>query len=205
MNAVIPGTSLALHPEHFPDPENDLPADGPATAVFAGGCFWCVEAVYLNLDGVRSVTSGYAGGDASSANYKAVCTGKTGHAEVIRIDYDSRAIDYGQLLKVFFSVAHDPTQKDRQGNDQGPQYRSAIFYQSEAEKRVAADYIQQLEKAQAFTAPVVTTLEPLTAFFAAEDVHQNFAANHPDQPYVTHVAQPKVANLHRAFPDKLKG
>ncbi len=128
MNAVIPGTSLAIHPEQFPDVAENLPANGITKAVLGGGCFWCVEAVYLNLEGVNAVVSGYAGGHAARANYEAVCTGTTGHAEVIEVEYDSAVISFGELLKVFFSVAHDPTQKDRQGNDRGTQYRSAIFF-----------------------------------------------------------------------------
>ena len=205
MSAVIPGTSLAIHPERFPDPVDDLPTGGIQKAVLAGGCFWCVEAVYLNLDGVLGVTSGYAGGHAARANYEAVCTGTTGHAEVVEIDYDSKVISYGQLLKVFFSVAHDPTQKDRQGNDRGTQYRSAIFYQSPEENAVADAYIQQLDNAGAFTAPIVTTLEPLDAFFPGEAYHQNFARRNPQQGYIRAVAQPKVEKLIQSFPDKLKG
>ncbi len=205
MSAVIPGTSLAIHPERFPEPVDDLPTDGIQKAVLAGGCFWCVEAVYLNLDGVLGVTSGYAGGHAARANYEAVCTGTTGHAEVVEIEYDSKVISYGQLLKVFFSVAHDPTQKDRQGNDRGTQYRSAIFYQSPEEKAVAQAYIHQLENAGAFTATIVTTLEPLETFFRGEDYHQNFASHNPNQGYIVHVARPKVEKLIHAFPDLLKG
>jgi len=173
MTAVIPGTSLAIHPERFPDPVDDLPTDGIQKAILAGGCFWCVEAVYLNLDGVLAVTSGYAGGHA-------------------------------QLLKVFFSVAHDPTQKDRQGNDRGTQYRSAIFYQSPEEKAVAEAYIHQLDNAGAFTAPIVTTLESLETFYRGEDYHQNFASHNPNQGYIVHVAKPKVEKLIHAFPDLLK-
>ena len=161
MKAVIPGTSLAIHPDRFPDPVEDVPTDQDAgRAVLAGGCFWCVEAVYQPLDGVQSVVSGYAGGDAASANYEAVCSGRTGHAEVVEVRYDPRRISFGALLKLFFAVAHDPTQKDRQGNDRGPQYRSAIFPVDEAQRKVAEDYIQQLNNAGAFTAPIVTTLEP---------------------------------------------
>jgi len=204
MNAVIPGTSLAIHPENFPNPLKDLPANGSAKAVLAGGCFWCVEAVYLNLEGVRSVVSGYAGGHASRANYQAVCTGTTGHAEVIEVEYDSTVISFGELLKVFFSIAHDPTQKDQQGNDRGTQYRSAIFYSDDAEKAVAEAYIEQLNEAGAFITPIVTTLEPLDVFYRAEDYHQDFARRNPNQGYVTHVAKPKVEKLIHAFPDKLK-
>ena len=206
MKAVIPGTSLAIHPDRFPDPVEDVPTDQDAgRAVLAGGCFWCVEAVYQPLDGVQSVVSGYAGGDAASANYEAVCSGRTGHAEVVEVRYDPRRISFGALLKLFFAVAHDPTQKDRQGNDRGTQYRSAIFYQSPEENAVADAYIQQLDNAGAFTAPIVTTLEPLETFSRGEDYHQNFASHNPNQGYIVHVARPKVEKLIHAFPDLLKG
>ncbi|WP_031227061.1 peptide-methionine (S)-S-oxide reductase MsrA [Alcanivorax sp. P2S70] len=204
-NPVIPGTTLAIHPERFPDAAIDLPANGRQKAVLGGGCFWCVEAVYLNLEGVHTVVSGYAGGDPDKASYEAVCSGTSGHAEVVEIDYDSTVISYGELLKVFFSVAHDPTQKDRQGNDRGPQYRSSIFTANDEEKRVAEAYIQQLDNAGAFTAPIVTTLEPLDAFFPGEAYHQNFARRNPQQGYIRAVAQPKVEKLIQSFPDKLKG
>lgn len=205
MKAVIPGTSLAIHPDRFPDPVEDVPTDQDVgRAVLAGGCFWCVEAVYQPLDGVQSVVSGYAGGDAESANYEAVCSGRTGHAEVVEVRYDPHRISYGALLKLFFAVAHDPTQKDRQGNDRGPQYRSAIFPVDEAQRKVAEDYIQQLNNAGAFTAPIVTTLEPGHPFHPAEDYHQDFARRNPNQPYITHVAKPKLEKLHAAFPELLK-
>ena len=205
MKAVIPGTSLAIHPDRFPDPVEDVPTDQDAgRAVLAGGCFWCVEAVYQPLDGVQSVVSGYAGGDAASANYEAVCSGRTGHAEVVEVRYDPHRISYGALLKLFFAVAHDPTQKDRQGNDRGPQYRSAIFPVDEAQRKVAEDYIQQLNNAGAFTAPIVTTLEPGHPFHPAEDYHQDSARRNPNQPYITHVAKPKLEKLHAAFPEMLK-
>ncbi len=205
MKAVIPGTSLAIHPDRFPDPVEDVPTEQDAgRAVLAGGCFWCVEAVYQPLDGVQSVVSGYAGGDADSAHYEAVCSGRTGHAEVVEVRYDPSRISFGALLKLFFAVAHDPTQKDRQGNDRGPQYRSAIFPVDEAQQKVAADYIQQLNNAGAFTAPIVTTLEPGHPFHEAEDYHQDFARRNPNQPYITHVARPKLEKLHAAFPEMLK-
>ena len=205
MKAVIPGTSLAIHPDRFPDPVEDVPADQDAgRAVLAGGCFWCVEAVYQPLDGVTSVISGYAGGDAANANYESVCGGRTGHAEVVEVRYDPHRISFGALLKLFFAVAHDPTQKDRQGNDRGPQYRSAIFPVDEAQRTVAEAYIQQLNNAGAFTAPIVTTLEPGHPFYAAEDYHQDFARRNPNQPYITHVAKPKLEKLHAAFPELLK-
>lgn len=188
----------------LPDPEIDLPpSDAPTEAVLAGGCFWCTEAVFLALDGVTEVRSGYAGGSADTANYEAVCSGRSGHAEAIQIRYRPGTISYGQLLKVFFQVAHDPTQLNRQGNDSGTQYRSALFYADEDQRRVAAAYIDQLNAAGAFGARIVTTLEPLEAFYAAEGYHQNFAANNPAQPYVCLVAQPKLDKLRQAFPDKL--
>lgn len=205
MKAVIPGTSLAIHPDRFPDPVEDVPTDQDVgRAVLAGGCFWCVEAVYQPLDGVQSVVSGYAGGDAESANYEAVCSGRTGHAEVVEVRYDPHRISFGALLKLFFAVAHDPTQQDRQGNDRGPQYRSAIFPVDDAQRKVAEDYIQQLGNAGAFTAPIVTTLEPGHPFHPAEDYHQDFARRNPNQPYITHVAKPKLEKLHAAFPELLK-
>jgi peptide-methionine (S)-S-oxide reductase len=205
MSAVIPGTSLALHPDRFPDPADDLPADRDAgRAVLAGGCFWCVEAVYDALDGVDSVVSGYIGGDADTATYEAVCGGHTGHAEAVEVRYDPRKVRFGELLKLFFSVAHDPTQRDRQGNDRGPQYRSAIFPVDDDQERVARAYIKQLESAGAFTAPIVTTLESGHVFFPAEDYHQDFARRNPRQPYIQHVAKPKLDKLHAAFPDMLK-
>lgn len=189
----------------FPDPARDLPLrDAPAVAVLAGGCFWCTEAVYRQLDGVESVESGYAGGTAESANYTAVCTGRTGHAEAIRIAYDPRSLSYGQLLKVFFSAAHDPTQLNRQGNDRGPQYRSAIFFAEEEERAVAAAYIAQLDAARVLEAPIVTTLEPLQTFFPAESYHQDYAARNPAQPYIAAVSTPKVEKVRSLFADRLK-
>ena len=146
-----------------------------------------------------------SGGHAARANYEAVCTGTTGHAEVIEVEYDSTVISFGELLKVFFSVAHDPTQKDRQGNDRGTQYRSAIFYHDDTEKAVAEAYIQQLNNAGAFIAPIATTVEPLDAFYRAEDYHQDFARRNPNQGYITHIAKPKVEKLIQAFPDKQIG
>src|SRR6476646_6178742 len=156
----------------------DIPGIGlrvAPNAVLAGGCFWCTEAVFRRLRGVEEVVPGYAGGAADVANYKAVCSGRTGHAEVIRISYDPKQVSYGQLLKVFFSVAHDPTQKDRQGNDVGTQYRSAIFPADDAQRRVAQAYMEQLERAKVFNGPLATTIEPLEAFFLAESYHHNYA------------------------------
>ena len=187
-------------PSTFPDPLIDLPADSPEpVAVLGGGCFWCVEAVYQQLDGVLEVVSGYAGGSASTANYEAVCTGTTGHAEVVQVRYDPARISFGQILKVFFSVAHDPTQLNRQGPDRGTQYRSVIFYANEQERAVAAAYIDQLNQARLFDQPIVTTLEPLVQFFPAERYHQNYARTYPDQPYVAYYALPKAAKARKYF------
>lgn len=202
----IPGAALTVTPDRFPDPIRDLEPTGPGprTAVLAGGCFWCVEAVYRQLDGVLEVVSGYAGGTAETADYKTVCTGTTDHAEAVRVTYDPTRIGYGELLKVFFSVAHDPTQLDRQGNDRGRQYRSAVFYADETERSVTVAYIRQLDEAGVFGAPIVTRLEPLEAFYEAETYHQNYAEIHPDQPYIASVATPKVAKLRRHYGDRLK-
>jgi peptide-methionine (S)-S-oxide reductase len=192
----------------FPDPKVDIPPSREpgteATAVLAGGCFWCVEAVYLQLEGVVKVVSGYAGGTADTANYEAVCRGTTNHAEAVLIKYDPSRITYGQILKVFFWIAHDPTELNRQGNDVGRQYRSAIFYAGKQQKDVAAGYIRQLDAARVFPRPIVTTLEPLETFYEAEAYHQNYAARNPAQPYVAFAAAPKVEKLRSKLPDKLK-
>jgi len=192
--------SLNIDPRDFPDPIEDLPRQGEAAAaVLAGGCFWCTEAVYRLLDGVLDVRPGYAGGSAETANYEAVCTGRTGHAEAIEVRYDPRRLSYGQLLKVFFSVAHDPTQVDRQGNDIGPQYRSAIFYANDDERRVADAYIRQLDAAGIYDAPIATRLEPLDRFYPAEDYHHRYAERYPNQPYIRAVALPKVEKFKQSF------
>ncbi|HUU33469.1 MAG TPA: peptide-methionine (S)-S-oxide reductase MsrA [Vicinamibacterales bacterium] len=190
----------------IPDPELDLVPGraAPQVAVLAGGCFWCTEAVFLPLDGVQAVASGYIGGASETANYQAVCSGTTGHAEAIQITYDPAAITFGQLLKVFFSVAHDPTQLNRQGGDRGTQYRSAIFPVDAEQRAVAEAYIAQLDAAGIFPAPVVTTVEPAGPFHMAESHHQNFAGRNPAQPYVAAVALPKVDKLEKYFGDKLK-
>jgi peptide-methionine (S)-S-oxide reductase len=192
---------------HFPDPAVDAApgAANPAVAVLAGGCFWCTEAVFLPLDGVQSVVSGYIGGEPDTANYQAVCSGTTGHAEAIQVTFDPAAISFGQLLKVFFAVAHDPTQLNRQGGDRGTQYRSAIFPVDAEQRAVAEAYVSQLNAAGAYPSPVVTTVETAGPFFPAEAYHQNFAARNPAQPYVAAVAQPKVDKLERYFGERLKG
>ena len=190
-----------------PDPKVDAPLAGkPATAkaVFAGGCFWGVEAVFEHLKGVRAVRSGYAGGSAASATYDEVSSGRTAHAEVVEVTYDPSAISYGQLLKVFFAVAHDPTQKDRQGNDVGTQYRSAVFPMDAAQRGVADAYIRQLDASDAFAGPIATTVEPLEAFFLAESYHHNYAELNPGQGYIQVVSMPKVGKLEHYFADKLK-
>jgi len=194
-----------VSPERFPDPALDAaPATGEQTAVLAGGCFWCVEAVYLQLDGVSSVKSGYAGGSADTADYETVCTGTTGHAEAVEIRFDPAKLSYGKLLKVFFSIAHDPTTRDRQGADVGRQYRSAIFYANDEQKRVAEAYIKQLDAAKVFDRPIVTELSPLDRFFEAETYHQNYAARNPGQPYIAYTAAPKVEKVRKYYADQLK-
>ncbi|HEY4845496.1 MAG TPA: peptide-methionine (S)-S-oxide reductase MsrA [Candidatus Dormibacteraeota bacterium] len=190
-----------VSPEEFPDPIADAAlADKPgqSRAILAGGCFWCVEAVYKNLDGVLTVKSGYAGGTAETADYETVSTGTTDHAESVEVLYDPSRISYGQILKVFFAIAHDPTQRDRQGPDTGRQYRSAIFYADDEQKRVAEAYIDQLNKARVFDQPIVTQVGPLKAFFEAETYHQDYAARNPSNPYIVVNAQPKVGKL-RAY------
>jgi peptide-methionine (S)-S-oxide reductase len=200
------GGGLLVSPDRFPDPAVDAPATtGEQVAVLAGGCFWCVEAVYRQLDGVRDVLSGYAGGTADTARYETVCGGSTDHAEAVLIRFDPGRISYGQLLKVFFSVAHDPTQRNRQGPDTGRQYRSAIFCADDQQKHVAEAYIEQLNRAGVFRAPIVTEVKPLEQFYQAEAYHQDYAARHPAQPYIAFQAAPKVAKLRAYFPDRVAG
>jgi peptide-methionine (S)-S-oxide reductase len=178
---------------------------GRETAVISGGCFWGVQAVFQHVKGVVSATSGYAGGSAKDAQYETVSTGETGHAESVEIVYDPSQITYGELLRVFFSVAHDPTQLNRQGPDQGTQYRSAIFYKGEEQKRIAEAYIAQLEQAKVFSHRIVTQIVPLQGFYPAEAYHQNYATLHPNQPYIMFNDAPKVANLKQEFPDIYTG
>jgi peptide-methionine (S)-S-oxide reductase len=188
----------------LPDPAVDTPlakTSGTATAVLAAGCFWGVEAVYEHIKGVKDVVSGYSGGTADTAQYETVSTGTTGHAEAVRIKYDPSQITYGQILKVYFSVVHDPTQLNRQGPDVGTQYRSAIFHADDEQKRVAQAYIAQLQAAKAYARPIVTQVVPLKAFYPAEAYHQDFAARNPTYPYIVVHDLPKVANLQKQFPD----
>lgn len=187
----------------IPDPAVDIPlaaAKGEQTAVLAGGCFWGIEAVFEHVKGVRRVTSGYSGGDADEARYELVSAGRTGHAESVRITYDPSQITYGHLLKVFFAVAHDPTELDRQGPDTGKQYRSAIFYSNDEQKRVALAYIDQLSRAKVFERPIVTQVAALQSFYEAEAYHQDYALHHPNDTYIVVHDLPKVANLRRQFP-----
>jgi peptide-methionine (S)-S-oxide reductase len=191
-----------------PSPVVDSPlatASSRQTAVIAGGCFWGIQAVFQHVKGVVTATSGYAGGSAKTAEYETVSTGETGHAESVQITYDPSKITYGELLRVFFSVAHDPTQLNRQGPDSGTQYRSAIFYTNDEQKKIAEAYIAQLDKAKTFPRPIVTQVTPLKGFYTAESYHQNYASEHPDNPYIMFNDAPKVANLKQQFPDLYTG
>lgn len=188
----------------IPDPTIDAPlakTKGEETAVLAGGCFWGVEAVFENVKGVNDVKSGYSGGSAAAADYRKVSSGTTGHAEAVQITFDPSQISYGQLLKVFFAVAHDPTQLNRQGPDSGTQYRSAIFYGNDEQKRIAEAYIDQLNKAKVFNGKIVTQVTKLDSFHDAEDYHQNYLVNNPDQPYIVIHDMPKLANLKKYLPE----
>jgi peptide-methionine (S)-S-oxide reductase len=177
---------------------------GMKTAVFAGGCFWGTEAVFEHLKGVSNVVSGYSGGTAATANYEAVGSGLTGHAESIRITYDPAQISYEKLLEIYFYVAHDPTQLNRQGPDRGTQYRSAIFFTNIEQQQIAAAYIERLNQTKSFSKPVVTQLVPLESFYAAEDYHQDFIVHNPNYPYVVAHDLPKLAQLRKQFPDIYK-
>jgi peptide-methionine (S)-S-oxide reductase len=190
-----------------PPPAADVaatPGEHRAIAVVAGGCFWGVDAVFKHVKGVVQVVSGYAGGEKSTARYEVVETGKTGHAESVQIAYDPAQVSYGKLLQVFFSVAHDPTQLNRQGPDWGTQYRSAIFYSSSDQKRVAEAYIAQLDQAGAFKHKIATQVTPLAGFYAAEDYHQNYLERNPDNPYIIYNDLPKLERLKKQFPDLYK-
>jgi len=196
---------LAVAGSAVPAPAVDIPAasvQGPQTAVFAGGCFWGVEAVFRHVKGVSKAVSGYAGGSFKTADYERVSTGSTGHAESVEVTYDPAQVSYGELLRIFFSVAHDPTQLNRQGPDYGTQYRSAIFYASDEQKRVAQAYIAQLGQAKAYPSAIVTQVVALPAFYAAEAYHQNYLALHPTQPYIVMHDLPKLAQLKQQFPDR---
>ncbi len=181
-------------------------APGPAqTAVLAGGCFWGVQGVFEHVRGVQKVIAGYAGGERSTANYETVSSGTTGHAESVRITFDPAAISYGQILQIAFSVVHDPTQLNRQGPDVGTQYRSAIFYADDNQKRIAEGYISQLDQSHAFARPIVTRVERLTGFYPAEGYHQDYLIHNPNQPYIVIYDIPKIANFRRTFPELYSG
>jgi len=188
----------------LPAPAMDTPATtqaGSDTAVFAGGCFWGVQAVFQHTRGVLNAVSGYAGGDKASASYSLIGTGRTGHAESVQISYDPKQISYGKLLQIYFSVAHDPTTLNYQGPDHGTQYRSAIFYQNASQKQVAERYMAQLDAAKVFPGKIVTQLTPLTAFYPAEAYHQDYATLNPNQPYIARFDRPKIANLKALMPE----
>jgi len=184
--------SLTIDPWSFPAAEFDPKGEGEKSIVLGGGCFWCVEAVFKELDGVTDVRPGYAGDSAATADYKTVCSGRTEHAEVVEVVYDAGRIGLGEILRVFFAIAHDPTQVDRQGHDVGRQYRSVIFYADETQRRVAESYMDQIERAGVFDAPLATELVPLEAFFVAEDYHHDYPARNPDQPYVRALVELKI-------------
>ena len=199
--------SLAAEPAvTIPPPAQDAaaPADGTQTVVLAGGCFWGVQAVFEYTKGVVSAVSGYSGGAKETAHYEMVGTERTGHAESVQVTYDPRQISYGKILQIYFSVAHNPTELNYQGPDEGPSYRSAIFYANDEQKRIAEAYIAQLDSAHAFKAPIVTKLEPLKGFYPAEDYHQDFLVLHPSYPYIVINDQPKVANLKRLFAEQYR-
>lgn len=201
--AISPVFLSAKASKPFPDAAVDSPASqesGPQTAVFAGGCFWGVEAVFDHLKGVTDAVSGFSGGNAKTAHYETVSMGDTGHAESVKVTYDPAQITYGQLLKVFFAVAHDPTELNRQGPDTGTQYRSAIFYVNDEQKRIAEAYIRQLDDAKVFSRPIVTQVVPLIGFYAAEAYHQKFVARNPMYPYVVYNDLPKLNHLKKAYP-----
>jgi len=197
------GSPRAAERVPFPDPAVDAPltkVPAQETAVFAGGCFWGIEAVFQHLKGVKGAESGYSGGTAKTAKYDVVSGGDSGHAESVQVTYDRSQISYGQLLKIFFAVAHDPTQLNRQGPDVGPQYRSVIFYKGDEQKRVAEAYVSQLREAHVFLRKIVTQIVPLDTFYQAEDYHQDYASKNPFEPYIMMYDAPKVAFLKREFP-----
>lgn len=188
----------------LPDPKADEPlatARGSEAVVLAGGCFWGIQAVFEHVKGVTKATAGYSGGRVKNPSYEEVSSGTTGHAESVEVVYDPSKVTFGQLLKIFFSVAHNPTELNRQGPDYGTQYRSAIFYENSDQERIAKAYVAQLTDARAFSSPIVTQIAPFSAFYRAEDYHQDYALHNPDNPYIAINDLPKVANLKKDFPD----
>lgn len=209
---LLLATTIACHASSaavkLPSPTADDPlskSKGAQTVVLSGGCFWGIQAVFEHVKGVSSVTAGYSGGSASTAQYETVSTGRTGHAESVRIVYDPAQVSYGQILKVFFSVAHDPTELNRQGPDEGTQYRSAIFYANDDQRRIAQAYVDQLNRAKAFPRPIVTEIVALQAFYPAEAYHQDYAEHHPNEPYIAINDLPKVEHLRQTLPDLYVG
>ena len=202
--AATPFAARAESAVTIPPPSAEAPAQGSGleTAVLAGGCFWGIQAVYQHVKGVKNAVSGYAGGTQKDAYYQTVSAGRTGHAEAVQVTFDPKQVSYGKILQIFFSVAHDPTQLNRQGPDTGPQYRTEIFPQSEAQAKIAKAYIAQLDAAKAWKRPIVTRTDTMkAAFFPAEDYHQDYATKHPYQPYIAFNDAPKVENLKKTFPD----
>ena len=192
----------------LPNPTADEPlskSKSAETVVLAGGCFWGIQAVFEHVKGVSSATAGYSGGSASTAQYETVSTGQTGHAESVRVVYDPSQISFGQILKVFFSVAHDPTELNRQGPDEGTQYRSVIFYASEDQRRIAQAYVDQLNGAKVFARPIVTQIAALKAFYPAEGYHQDYAERHPNEPYIAINDLPKLDHLKQTLPELYVG
>jgi peptide-methionine (S)-S-oxide reductase len=204
MAALAPAlASCAESATVIPAPKLDEPAasSDSETAVLAGGCFWGVQAVFQHVKGVTQVISGYAGGSSSTAQYDTVSSGRTGHAESVKITFDPRQVSYGRILQIYFSVAHDPTQLNRQGPDSGTQYRSAIFAMNDQQKSVAQQYVAQLDRAGVYAHPIVTRIDPFNGFYSAEDYHQDYATLHPNQPYIAFNDLPKIENLKRLYPD----
>ena len=211
--ALCLATTIACHASSaavkLPDPATDAPLSKnkgtQQTVVLSGGCFWGIQAVFEHVKGVSSVTAGYSGGSASTAQYETVSSGRTGHAESVRIVYDPSQVSYGQLLKVFFSVAHDPTELNRQGPDEGTQYRSAIFFANEDQRRIAQAYIDQLNRAKAFSRSIVTEIVALQGFYPAEAYHQDYAEHHPNEPYIAINDLPKLEHLKQTLPELYVG
>jgi peptide-methionine (S)-S-oxide reductase len=197
------GASADAVNKAIPAPELDTPAaeaKGPQVAVLAGGCFWGLQGMFEHVQGVTKVVAGYSGGEKATAHYEMVGTERTGHAESVEITFDPKQVSYGQLLRLFFSVAHDPTELDRQGPDRGPSYRSEIFFASPSQERVARAYVAQLTKAKVFASPIVTKIEPLKAFYPAEDYHQDYLIHNPHQPYIVYNDLPKIEALKQVYP-----
>ena len=206
LGSFLAGAAMLSAAERvFPDPAVDVPASGgDQVAVFAGGCFWGIEGVFEKVKGVKDAVSGYAGGAKNTAHYEMVSEGNTGHAESVQVTFDPTQVSYGQLLKIFFSVAHDPTEKDHQGPDWGSQYRSSIFYENDDQKKAAESYIKQMEDAKTYSHKIVTQVVPLKGFYAAEAHHQHFLENNPTYPYIVYNDLPKIAALKKQYPQLCK-